>query len=158
MSTIKMHATTTATPEQYIAALTDFGPGRAEIWGNTADNQLQVYDQSPGHADVKEGTSSTWERLDYDWSNPERVVMKTTDSNVWGRDSGYTYTFKRNADGTTTIDFSIVREGKNLKGRFLELVLSTVGKGVLPGAYDKSLKAIETRNGGARAPEAGQTQ
>jgi hypothetical protein len=26
MSTIKMHATTTATPEQYIAALTDFGP------------------------------------------------------------------------------------------------------------------------------------
>jgi hypothetical protein len=157
MATLHFTKTTTATPEQFVAALTDFGPGRAEIWGNTADDQLTVYDQSPGHADVKEGTSSTWERLDYDWSNPERVVMKTTDSNVWGRNSGYTYTLKSNPDGTTTIDFSIVREGKNVKGRFLELVLSTVGKGVLPSAYDKSLKAIEARNG-ATAPAAEQTQ
>ena len=30
MSTIKMHATTMATPEQYTAALTDFGPGRSK--------------------------------------------------------------------------------------------------------------------------------
>ena len=158
MATIHFTKTTTATPEQFVAALTDFGPGRAEIWGNTADDHLKVYEQSPGHADVMEGTKSTWERLDYDWSNPERVVLKTIDSNVWGRDSGYTYTLKRNSDGTTTIDIAIVREGKNLKGRFLELVLSTVGKGVLPGTYDKSLKAIEARNGGARAPEAAQAQ
>jgi len=154
MATIHFTKTTAATPEQFIAALTDFGPGRAEIWGNTADDELHVYDQGPGHADVKEGTSSVWERLDYDWSNPERVVMKTTDSNAWGRNSGYTYTLKRNPDGTTAIDFVIVREGKNLKGRLLELVLATVGKGVLPGAYAKSLKAIEARGETAQATSA----
>ena len=30
MSTITMHATTIATPEQYTAALTDFGPSRVK--------------------------------------------------------------------------------------------------------------------------------
>jgi hypothetical protein len=36
MATITMHATTIATPEQYTAALTDFGPGRSKIFGNRA--------------------------------------------------------------------------------------------------------------------------
>ena len=30
MSTIHLHQTTTSTPEQYVAGLTDFGPGRSE--------------------------------------------------------------------------------------------------------------------------------
>jgi len=33
MSTIHLHQTTNLTPEQYIAGLTDFGPGRAEMAG-----------------------------------------------------------------------------------------------------------------------------
>ena len=38
----------------------------------------------------------------------------TTDSNVWGRHSGHTYTFTRNPDGTTDVDAVVVREGKNV--------------------------------------------
>ena len=49
-------------------------------------------------ADVTEGSGGVWERLHYDWSDPNRVVMTTTDSNVWGGDSSHTYTFTRNAD------------------------------------------------------------
>jgi hypothetical protein len=45
----------------------------------------------------------------------------------------------------------VVREGKNLKGRFLGVVLGTVGKGVLRKAFDNSVKAIEARNSGSRA-------
>ena len=37
------HETTTATPEQYVAGLTDFGPGRAELFGNSADGYLKVH-------------------------------------------------------------------------------------------------------------------
>jgi hypothetical protein len=33
MATIHFHETTTATPEQFVAALTDFGPGREELFG-----------------------------------------------------------------------------------------------------------------------------
>ena len=45
----------------------------------------------------------------------------------------------------------VVRDGKNLKGWFLGLVLGTIGKGVLEKAFDNSVKAIEARNGVARA-------
>lgn len=78
--------------------------------------------------------------------DPERVVLKTTDSNVWGGGSGYTYTFAQLPNGGTGVDVVIVREGKNAKGRFLGLVLGTVGKCVLGKAFDHSVKAIEARD------------
>ena len=99
-----------ATPEQYIAALTDFGPGRSKIFGNSADDYLKVHDQKPGHADVTEGSGGVWERLSYDWTDPNRLVAETTDSNIWGGHSGHTYRFTRNAAGTTEIDYVVVRE------------------------------------------------
>src|SRR5262249_8983386 len=83
------------------------------------------------------------ERLHYDWSNPDRVVMTTTDSNVWGGGSKHTYTFTRRPDGMTDLDAVVIREGKNLKGRLLGWVLGTVGKGVLEKAFRNSVKAIE---------------
>jgi hypothetical protein len=45
---------------------------------------------------------------------------------------------------------AVVRDGKNLKGRLLGLVLRTIGKGVLERAFVNSVKAIEARNGVAR--------
>jgi hypothetical protein len=145
MSTIHLHETTTATPEQFLAALTDFGPGRQQIFPNSADGYLKVHDLGPDHADVTEGSSGTWERLQYDWSDPMRITMKTIDSNTWGGASGHTYTLKRNADGGTDIDAVVVREGKNFKGHFLGLVLGTVGKGVLQKALTKTARAVDAR-------------
>ena len=151
MATIHFQQTTTSTPEQFIAGLTDFGPGRAELFGNSADDYLKVHDQSPGHADVSEGSRGVWERLDYDWTDPIHVVLTTTDSNVWGGKSGHTYTFTRNSDGTTDIDVVIERDGKNAKGRLLGFLAGTIGKGSLEKAFGKSLRAIEARDGnGAR--------
>jgi hypothetical protein len=149
VSTIHLHQTTTLAPEQYIAGLTDFGPGRSKLFGNSADEYLKVHQRDLTQADVTEGSGGIWERLHYDWSDPQHVVLTTTDSNVWGGGSGYTYTFTHLPDGTTGIDVVIVREGKNLKGRLLSFVLSTVGKGVLEKAFVNSVKAIETRNGEA---------
>ena len=153
MATIHMHATTTATAEQYVAALTDFGPGRSKVFGNSADSDLKVHDQSQGHSDFTEGSRGVWERLQYDWSDPNHVVLKTTDSNAWGGNSGHTYTFTRNADGTTDIDYVVVREGKNFKGKFLGIVLGSVGKGKLVKAFENSVKAVEARNNPAPASQ-----
>jgi hypothetical protein len=150
MSTIRFHETTTSTPEQFIAALTDFGPGRSKIFGNSADNYLKVHHSGSREADVTEGSAGIWERLHYDWSDPRRVVMTTTDSNLWGGASGHTYVFTRRPDGKTDLDAVIVRDGKNLKGRLLGLVLGTVGKGVLKKAFVNSIHAIEARSGKAR--------
>jgi len=155
MSTIHLHETTTSTPEQFLAALIDFGPGRSKLFGNSADGYLEVHGRGPSDADVTEGSSGIWERLHYDWSDRTRVVMKTTDSNLWGGNSGHTYTFTRRPDGRTDVDAVVVREGKNLRGRALGLVLGTVGKAVLQKAFKNTVKAIEARSGVAGNETAG---
>ncbi|MCA1401124.1 hypothetical protein [Bradyrhizobium sp. BRP56] len=153
MSNIHLHRSTTATPEQYVAGLTDFGPGRSKLFGNSADAYLKVHHRDDSFADVTEGSSGIWERLHYDWSDPERVVLTTADSNVWGGASGHTYTFTRKPDGTTDIDVVVIRDGKNLMGRLLGFVLGTIGKGVLEKAFENSAKAIEARNSMAERPD-----
>jgi hypothetical protein len=45
MPTIHLKETTTSTPEQFVAGLTDFGPGRSELFGNSSDDYLRVHDQ-----------------------------------------------------------------------------------------------------------------
>jgi hypothetical protein len=97
-------------------------------------------------ADVTEGWGGIWERLHYDWSDPNRVTLTTTDSNTWAGASGYVYTLSPRPDGTTNVDVVIVREGKNFKGRVLAAVLATIGKGVIRKAFVHSVKAIETRS------------
>lgn len=144
MSTIHLHRTTTLTPEQYVAGLVDFGPGRSKIFSNSADEYLRVHHKGASQADVTEGSAGIWERLHYDWADPNRVVLTTIDSNVWGGRSGHTYTFNRRPDGTTDIDGVVVRDGKNVKGWLLGLVLGTIGKRVLERAFEKSVKAIES--------------
>ncbi len=151
MATIHFVETTTSTPEQFIAGLTDFGPGRSKLFGKSADDYLEVHHLGPAEADVTEGSGGVWERLRYDWSDPDHVVLKATDSNVWGGKSGYTYTLTRLPNDLTDVDVVIFREGKNAKGRILALVLGTVGKGVLGKAFVNSITAIEARNNGGLA-------
>ena len=146
MSTIHFNLTTTATPEQFIAGLTDFGPGRAKLFGNSTDKYLKVHEKFSTYADVTEGSGGIWERLRYNWSNPKHIVLTTTDSNLWGGRAGHTYTLTRDANGTTTVDVDIVRDGKNLKGRLLGAFLGIFGKGQLEKWFAKTLKAIEARN------------
>jgi len=58
------------------------------------------------------------------------------------------------AGGTTEIDHVVVREGKNLKGRSLGVVLGTVGKRVVSNAFVNSVKAIQARNATTAAQRA----
>jgi hypothetical protein len=72
---------------------------------------------------------------------------------VWGGASGHTYAFARQPDGTTDINVTVVREGKNLKGRILGFILATIGRRVLESAFNDSVKTIEDRNSAARMIE-----
>jgi hypothetical protein len=47
---------------------------------------------------------------------------------------------------SSTIDAIVVRDGKNLKGRMVGILLKTGGKRVLGGALAKTVTAIEPRN------------
>ena len=149
MSTIHLYQTTTATPEEFVAGLTDFGPGRSKLFGNSTDGYLKVHHRGLDNADVTEGSRGIWERLLYDWSDPNRVVMRTIDSNLWGSGSGHTYTFTRRPDGKTDLDAVVVRDGKNFKGRVLGFVLGIFGERVLGKELARTVKAIEARSNGA---------
>ncbi len=146
MTTIHFSEKTSATPEQFLAGLTDFGPGRRQLFGNSSDDYLEVHAKGIDTADVTEGSGGVWERLHYDWSDRGRVVMTTVDSNIWGGRSGHTYTFTSLSDGTTQLDVVVVREGKNLKGRVAGLLLGSIGQGVLKKAFKNTIKVIEERN------------
>jgi len=152
MATLHAHQTTTSTPEQFVASLTDFGPGRSKLFANSADDYLKVHDQGVDQADVTEGSRGVWERLHYDWSDPNRVVLTTTDSNTWGGHSGFTYTFTRQPNGTTDLDVVVVREGKNLKGKLLAIAVGTLGERALAKQLAKTVKVIEARNNGTENP------
>ena len=71
---------------------------------HTTVNRRRLYRRGRSgsfEADVTEGSGGVWERLHYDWSDPRRVVMRTTDSNVWGRASGHIHPFNRASRFTT---------------------------------------------------------
>ena len=149
MTTIHLQAHARVTPEQFVAALTDFGSGRSQIFGNSADQDLQVHALHGDNADVTEGSRGIWERLSYDWSNPNRVVLTTTDSNAWGRNSSHVYQLTQREDGSTDIDYTVVREGKNLRGRLVGALVAVAGKRMLAKAFQDTVRAIESRSGRA---------
>jgi hypothetical protein len=149
MTTIKVTEQTTASPEQFLDALTDFGPNRSEIWTNSQPEFLVVHERGDTWADVTEGSKAAgavWERLRYDWSNPTDIVLTTTDSNTWGRNSGHRYILTRTADGATSVETVVVRDGISVKGRIIGALLVVLGTTFIRRSLRTALRAIEARD------------
>jgi hypothetical protein len=68
MSTIHFKATTTSTPEQFVAGLTDFGPGRSKLFGNSADSDYVA---------VREGKNLQGRALSIALGTVGKGVLKT---------------------------------------------------------------------------------
>ena len=151
MATLHFRETTTSSPEQFIAALTDSGPAGRRSSATAPTNTSRCI-RSAGHADVTEGSGGVWER----WTTTGPAPTASScgpRTPTRGEGRGHTYVFTPQPDGTTVLDATVVREGKNLKGRSLGLVLGTVGRGVLRKTLKNTIKAIEVRNNEAKAPE-----
>lgn len=140
---------TSVTPQQFIAALTDFSPNRGAMWANSTSDYLIVHAKDQIFADVTEGSrvfGGVWERLHYDWSNPSKVILKTVDSNVWSNKSSWTYDMIPTPDGNSTIiKCTVERFPISNKGRFLIAFVSIYGRRLLRKDLDKLLKNIESR-------------
>ena len=133
MSTMHFEETTTARPRSFSPDSPTSRRARSKLFGSSADECSRRMTWAPVRPTPRRARAACWECLHHDWSDPARVVMTTTDSNVWRGDSGHTYTLTRKPDGTTDIDAVVVREGKNLKGRLLGIALGIFGKCVLGG-------------------------
>jgi hypothetical protein len=145
MTTVNFTLQSMLTPDTVLAAITDFGTGRSEVWPNVDSAHFKVHDQGPGWAEVTEGSSvagGVWERERYSWDAAARTVtVKTLDSNVWGPGSRWDYRLTPGERGTT-IDVTVVRIGKGWKGRMIGLALSLVGPGMLRSQMRQALNRI----------------
>ena len=133
-------------PGVFVAALTDFGPGRAEVFGNNAAGDLRVHERGETWAEVTEGstTGPVWQRSRYDWSTPGEVRIDVVDSNAFGPGSRWTYRVTPAAGGTD-IDLSIVRVPNTTKGRVLDLLLSAGGGLFFGRDLRRTVHALERR-------------
>ncbi len=134
---------TSLAPGAVLAALTDFGPRRAEIWPNIDHQHFKLHEEGPGWADVTEGSSvagGVWEREKYTWDAAAgTVAVETLDSNTWGPGSRWDYKLTPTAQGGTGIDVTVERHGKGLKGRLIELGLAAAGTGMLRSQMEQAL-------------------
>lgn len=147
MASILIKGKTSVSPEQFIATLTDFGPKRDRVWRNSQSGYLVIHDQGPTWADVTEGSSflgGVWERVYYDWSEPNTIILRTLDSNVWNDKSGWQYRLGKTSDGSgTAIEYTITRFARNNKGRCILILMRIVGKPLLTRDFYQTLRAIE---------------
>lgn len=128
-------------PAEVLRVLTDFGPGRADVWPGVDEQHLEVHDSGNRWTDVTEGNPTTWERVRYTWSEDgTSVTAVTTDSNVWAAGSRWDYTLTPEAAGTL-VDIRLTRHGKNLKGRLIGALIPVVGRSVVVKSFSGPLRA-----------------
>jgi hypothetical protein len=143
MAQVHFRLETQLSPGSVMAALTDFGPRRSQIWPNIDDQHFKVHSEGPGWAEVTEGSSvagGVWEREKYTWNAATgAVAVETIDSNTWGPGSRWDYKLTPTAKGGTQVDVIVVRHGKGWKGRLIELGLATVGAGMLRSQMERAL-------------------
>ena len=77
MSRVHASAEGAFSPAAFVEALTDFGPQRSRLWGNSSAGKLVVHDRGDTRADVTEGTDAggIWQRYRYDWADPHLIRL-----------------------------------------------------------------------------------
>ena len=132
MGRVHVRAHGAVAPERFVGALTDFGPGRAEVWGNSDPRHLAVHGRGDTWAEVTEGTGTAgggvWQRLRYDWSVPGVVTLDVLESNAFGRGSRWTYRVDPDGAGGSAVDLTVVRVPTTAKGRVLDVLLAVGGR------------------------------
>jgi hypothetical protein len=146
MGQVHVRAHGAVPPDRFVAALTDFGPGRQEIWGNSDPRHLAVHDRGDTWAEVTEGSTGVWQRLRYDWSVPDEVTLHVLDSNAFGPGSRWTYRVESDGAGGCHVDLTIVRVPTTTKGRVLDALLGLGGKVYFARDLRRSLRRLESRS------------
>jgi hypothetical protein len=145
MGSIRVSAHGRFAPERFVRALTDFGPGRAAIWGNSSTEYLTVHATGETWAEVTEGSPAgggIWQRYRYDWSMPDLVRLDVLDSNAFGPGSAWEYRLTGEPAGTR-VDLFINRVPSTLRGRVLDALLLVAGRFFFARDLRRTIARIE---------------
>jgi hypothetical protein len=134
---------TAATPEQVVAALTDFTDRRPDIWPGLAREFYEVYEVGETSATVREGSTKptkVWARERYDWSRPGVVRWEVLESNFSNPGSYVEARVSPGKSGGSHIDIEWNRTGSTMGGRVIVAFMKVLGPRII-GSYAK--KALD---------------
>jgi hypothetical protein len=120
MLDIMVSESTSAPPEQVLAAASDLSEARVKVWSNSKPQYFEVHAQGADFAELTEGFrppfGRVWERSRYDWK-PGPIGQTVIDSNVLA--PGSTWELKVSpSDGGSTVAMRLRREfRRSAKGR-----------------------------------------
>jgi hypothetical protein len=146
VSDVRVSAKGNFAPSTFVRALTDFGPRRSQIWGNSTAGHLVVHAKGDNWADVTEGTATggIWQRYRYDWSKPDEVYLEVTDSNAFGTGSYWRYRLTpERPGGPTRIELAIHRNPTTTKGKLFDPLLRVIGGLYFGRDLRRSIRRIE---------------
>jgi len=118
------------TAERFIAALTDFGERRPELWPNLDTKFFRLHELGDTWAEVTEGTDifgGVWARERYDWSDPGIVRLRLLESADFRPGTVIEYRVTPNADGGCHVEVDFQRIAKSLRGRVVGLLVQLAG-------------------------------
>jgi hypothetical protein len=117
MPRVHVHEHSDLAPEVILAAARDFSERRAEMWPDVHVELMQVHEIGEHHAVVTEGNpwpiGHVWERLRYDWSEPNSVRGRVIDSNLFRPGSTWEL-WATPEDGGSRVEIRAIRR---LRGR-----------------------------------------
>jgi hypothetical protein len=130
MAKIHYEADGEVTAARFIAALTDFGERRPDLWPNLDTKYFRLHDRGDTWAEVTEGTDvlgGIWARERYDWSEPGRVTLRLVTSPDFQAGTLIDYHVSDRPGGGCHVSVDLQRIATSLRGRFVGMVVQTTG-------------------------------
>jgi hypothetical protein len=144
---LKMETESSLSPEQVVAALTDFSDRRPQMWTGISPQYYEVYSVGDTNADVREGTKqgplNVWAREIYDWSTPGTVVWTVKESNFCTAGSYVKAEIYPREGGGSVIKSTWDRTATSFAGRFIFGVMKLTRGGAIEKSMRKGLTKYE---------------
>jgi hypothetical protein len=151
MLDITVSADTSASPEQVLAAATDFSEERVKVWSNSKPAYFQLHDHGAHFAEVTEGFrppfGRVWERSRYEWEQPGSIRQTAIDSNVLAPGSTWELKAAPNRSGGSSVEMRLRREfRRSTKGRIASAINHLGGRRMWGWYLRKALAEAERRS------------
>jgi hypothetical protein len=146
MVEVRFEVETPLSPQQVRDAATDFSERRPQIWSGIDPTRFTVHALGDTTAEVTEGGrefGGIWARERYDWSDPNLVVARVLDSNIFRSGSRWELRVRPVPAGGSRVEWASLRQPSSLKGRLVVLVLRVAGRPLLGGYLQKTLSKLE---------------
>ena len=131
MAKLHYEADGAVSADRFIAALTDFGPRRPELWPGLDAKFYELHELGDTWADVTEGTDflgGVWARERYDWSEPGIVRLTLQEAPDFVPRTVTVYRVTARPDGGCHVVVDFQRTARSLRGRLVGVLVTLAGR------------------------------